>query len=321
MAGEFSQPTARTAGSPSVVVVGSVNVDLTVHVDRWLAPGETALGESLTVMSGGKGANQAVAAARMGADVALVGAVGKDEYEAVALRCLREAGVDLSAVGIVDTSTGIAVITVGPDGDNIIVVVPGANTTVTAETVREQAALIGGAAVVVLQMETSPSAICEVVRVARGRLVINYGPIVEIDPDVLLAADPLVVNEHEAAAAAALLATGHPVAQSLEPGEEEPCVRELLAAGVRSVVVTLGERGAVVCAGAGQPIVALPAEVVKAVDTTGAGDAFVGALAASLAEGADLVAASRAASRVAAYSVQRPGAQASYPDRKALGVG
>ncbi len=298
-----------------VVVVGSMNADLVVHVPRWLAPGETVLGDSLSVSPGGKGANQAVAAARMGADVAMVGAVGDDEYRATALRCLEEAGVDLAAVVESPSSTGIAVITVGPGGDNTIVVVPGANASVTADAVRRQATLIAEAAVVVLQMEIPRSGVEAAAQFAAGRLVVNFAPVADLSPTVLLQADPLVVNEHEAAAAKALLETGSAAASPLAPGTEEACVRSLIAAGVRSVVVTLGERGALACAGPGQPVVAIPAMAVHAVDTTGAGDAFVGALAAALADGVGVEDACRQATTVSAYSVQHPGAQPSYPQR------
>lgn len=296
-----------------MVVVGSVNADLLARVARRPGLGETVIGQSLTVSPGGKGANQALAAARTGADVALVGAVGDDEYAAGALSLLRDSDTDLSAVASESTSTGVAVITVGPDGDNSIIVIPGANGTVGREAVARHAGLIAGAAVVVVQMEIPRDGVEEAARLATGRLVVNYAPVVPIDPDVLRRADPLVVNEHEAAAAASLLASGSPDAAPLAVGTEADCAQALIEAGVRSVAITLGERGALICDGPGRPIVPIPAIPVQAVDTTGAGDAFVGALAAALADGFTLEDAAGMATSVAAYSVQRPGAQASYP--------
>ncbi|MDR2931430.1 MAG: ribokinase [Propionibacteriaceae bacterium] len=351
----------------SVVVVGSINVDLTVSTPRWPNPGETILGGQLSVSPGGKGANQAVAAARCGADVTMIGAVGDDAYDTIALSCLRLSGVNLDGVARVSGATGVAIITVGPHGDNTIIVTPGANGRFDESAVRARADVIGRASVCVLQMEITRAAIRAAAAVTRGRLIVNYAPIIDVDPVVLLSADPLVVNEHEAAAAVGLLQTTggrtegaggvarldeasmgtaesastragslrveanvvesevveSEVVESGGPGSTQAAaevsdLRALIKAGVGSAVVTLGERGALVCAGAGQPIIAIPARAVEAVDTTGAGDAFVGSLAAGLAAGLDLVQACHRATDVAAYSVQRPGAQASYPTSSEL---
>lgn len=294
-----------TSSTGRVVVVGSTNADLLVGVTAHPAPGETVLGHGMRVMSGGKGANQAVAAARLGADVAFVGAVGDDEFADAALAGLRSAGVDLTALAVAPgRRTGIAIVTVSDDGENSIVVVPGANGAVDEAMVSAHAGLVAGAASVVLQGEIPRAAIEAAARTARGRLVVNLAPVLDVDEDVLLRADPLVLNEHEARLVAGAL--GVPAEES-----EEVLVRGLLARGVRSVVLTLGPRGALV--GQDDDVTAVPAPRVRAVDTTGAGDAFVGALAHGLARGDGLVDAARTAARVGAYAVRSPGAQASYP--------
>jgi len=294
-----------TSPTGGVVVVGSTNADLLVGVATHPVPGETVLGHGMRVMSGGKGANQAVAAARLGADVAFVGAVGDDEFADAALAGLRSAGVDLAALAVAPGHrTGIAIVTVSDDGENSIVVVPGANAAVDEALVGAHAGLVTGAATVVLQGEIPRAAIEAAARTTRGRLVVNLAPVLDVDEDVLLRADPLVLNEHEARLVAAAL--------DVPAGDgDEPLVRGLLARGVRSVVLTLGPRGALV--GQGGDVTAVPAPRVRAVDTTGAGDAFVGALAHGLARGDGLVDAARTAARVGAYAVRSPGAQASYP--------
>jgi ribokinase len=241
--------------------------------------------------------------------------VGDDEFAPAAQAGLRGAGVDLAALTVVaGERTGIAIVTVSDDGENSIVVVPGANATVDAGRVGAHADLVAGAAVVVLQGEIPRSGIEAAARTARGRLVVNLAPVVDVDESVLLRADPLVVNEHEAELAARML--GVAPSPSVDPVEtaadgEEAVVRGLLARGVRSVVLTVGPRGALV--GQGDDVVHVPSPRVHAVDTTGAGDAFVGALARGLAAGDGLVDAARTAARVGAFAVRSPGAQASYP--------
>ncbi|CAM3698137.1 ribokinase [Isoptericola cucumis] len=302
---------ARRAG---IVVVGSTNADLVLGVRAHPAPGETVLGHGMQVMSGGKGANQAVAAARLGAEVALVGAVGDDEFAVAALAGLRAAGVDLDAVAVADAPTGIAVVTVSDDGENSIVVVPGANGTVDADVVRAHEALVAGAAVVVLQGEIPVAGIEAAARAATGRLVVNLAPVVDVAEDVLLRADPLVLNEHEARLVGERLGVA-----AGRSDDEAALVRGLLARGVRSVVLTVGPRGALVggadggLVGGAAAVVRVPSPRVRAVDTTGAGDAFVGALACGLSRGDRLVDAARTAARVGAFAVRAEGAQASYP--------
>jgi ribokinase len=303
------------AGSSSyIAVVGSVNADLTVRVDRRPAPGETVEGSTFTVSPGGKGANQALAAARQGAAVAMVAAVGDDPYRDVALTHLRASRVDLNAVATVETTTGLAHITVDGDGDNSIIVIAGANGQMNADLVSRSRPAIAGAAVVVVQMEIPVDGIEQAVAMASGRVIVNLAPVVPAAPEVLRKADPLVVNEHEAAAARAILTGAWPTVQPLASGAEARCVQDLIDLGVPSVVCTLGGRGSLVGPGGGSSIESIPALKVTVADTTGAGDAFVGTMAARLLAGDKLIEACRQATRVAAFSVQKPGAQDSYPD-------
>lgn len=290
----------------NVVVVGSINADLLVTAARHPQPGETVIGRSLAVLPGGKGANQAVAAARLGAATALIGAVGRDGHAGAALQLVREAGVSLSGISTTAEPTGVALVTVADGGENTIVVVPGANATLDAAAVEGHADAIGGAAVVLLQGEIPRSGTEAAARLATGRVVLNLAPVIELEPVVFRRADPLVVNEHEAVLALKLLAPGVP-----QPASEETLAAGLLRAGVPAVVLTLGARGAL-CADA-SGIKAYPAPPVEAVDTTGAGDAFVGALGARLAAGDSLQAAAAFAVRVGAFAVQSEGAQPSFP--------
>lgn len=300
--------TDHPAPLAGVVVVGSVNADLVARVDRHPAPGETLLGTDAVVLPGGKGANQAVAAARAGASTALVGAVGTDAFASPALAGLRAAGVDLTSLAVHDGPTGIAVVTVAADGENTIVVVPGANGRMDADAVAEHGERVAAAAVVVVQGEIPRGGTERAASLTRGRLLLNLAPVIDVDPAVLHAADPLVVNEHEAVLALRTLDRDADAAHLRTPQDEERVVARLLAHGVRSVVLTLGGRGAQVAAPGHGPV-RLPAPSVEVVDTTGAGDAFVGVLAAHLAAGDDLVTASRAAVEAGSRAVGRAGAQ------------
>lgn len=288
-----------------VAVVGSINVDQVVRVHRHPLPGETLLGQGLSLLPGGKGANQAVAAARLGADVSMVGAVGNDDAATLATTLLREAGVDLQAVLTVEGPTGLAVISVSDDGENTIVVIPGANGSVNAEAVRADARRLAEAAVVVLQGEIPVDGIAEAVRIATGRVLLNLAPVVDLEADIIRAADPLVVNEHEGAHVLGQLDPAAAV-----PASDHELVEALRAQGVKSVVLTRGALGAICSDGDGTFHV--PAPRVRALDTTGAGDAFVGALSARLAAGESLRIASAFAAKVGAFAVQGHGAQGSY---------
>lgn len=298
----------------TVVVVGSLNVDQVVTVDRHPAPGETLVATSFALLPGGKGANQAVAAARRGAPTVMVGSVGRDGAAEVATSLLADSGVDVTHVRAVDVPTGLATVTVDRTGENTIVVVPGANASTGAEDVLAASDTVASAAVVVLQGEVPADGIAAAATAATGRVLLNLAPVVPVGREVVLAADPLVVNEHEAALVLAQLVPGSAV-----PTDEAALVGALRSLGIRSVVVTLGARGALVSDGehddaVDRPVVvAVPSPRVTAVDSSGAGDAFVGALAAGLAAGDTLLGAARQAVRVGAFAVQGVGTQPSYP--------
>ncbi|MFI0709678.1 ribokinase [Streptomyces inhibens] len=294
-----------------VLVVGSANADLTVRVERRPGAGETVRGTDLVESAGGKGANQAAAAARIGGRTALLARVGGDAYGELLLGAQREAGTDVTPV-IVDGAarTGTAMIIVDPDGDNSIVVSPGANAALTPQDVAAAKDVIAASSVVSLQLEIpmeSVRAAAAAAEQAGTRVVFNPSPAPEaaLAPELLAVADPLVVNEHEARELSGR-ADG-------TPAEWAQALRDQ---GARSVVVTLGGDGALVLDASG--VSEVPGVRVKAVDTTGAGDAFTGALATRLARGDALPEAARFAVRVGAAAVTKPGAQPSYPTRAEL---
>ncbi|MFJ8799809.1 ribokinase [Streptomyces sp. NPDC102487] len=287
-----------------LLVVGSANADLVVRVERRPAAGETVLGSDLVVHPGGKGANQAVAAARLGARTALLARVGDDGHGRLLLDAQRAAGVDTVGVLVGGAPTGVALITVDPSGDNSIVVSPGANGRLAPEDVRAAGSLFHAARVVSAQLEIPLETVVEVVRslAEGGRLVLNPSPPRPLPSEVLAACDPLIVNEHEARVIA-----GDDLGDS-----PEDWATALLALGPRSVVITLGAAGALVAERACARV-RVPSVRVAAVDTTGAGDAFTAALAWRLGRGESLPEAAGYAARVGAAAVTRAGAQESFP--------
>ena len=295
-----------------VVVVGSANADLVLDIDHRPAAGETVLGSDVVTTPGGKGANQAVAAGKVGGEVAFIGCVGDDSHGALLRASLIGAGVDLTGLRTVDAPTGNAIIMVTPDGENSIVVSPAANRRVSPQMIDELEPVWAHAAVLVVQLEIPLETVTHVVALAHDggtRVLVNAAPAAALPAAVLAVSDPLVVNESEAA-----FLLGRP---RTTPVHGAVIAQDLLALGPRSVVVTLGSDGAVLLERGGTAV-GIPARPVTAVDTTGAGDAFVGALAVELAAGTDLEAAVRWATGVAAVAVGRRGAQESYPTRAEL---
>ena len=286
----------------TLIVLGSANRDYTVVVERHPLPGETVLGGSVVTGTGGKGANQAAAAARAGAKPVFVGAVGDDSTGADILADLEAAGVDVSRVARSKEPSGIALITVSHDGENTIVVAAGANGSLEPESTGQLVATLADAETVLLAQLEIPVAVvaaaADVVAHAGGRFVLNLSPSVSVPSRMLGLADPLIVNETE----------GSDLAGSrIENAPDAEVVARRLLASSRSVVITLGGDGVVVADANG--IVHLPSERVTVVDTTGAGDAFAGALAASLAAGATLRDAAKAGIAAGAAAVQHMGAQ------------
>lgn len=267
-----------------VVVLGSINIDLVTRVERHPAPGETVLGEGLERYAGGKGANQAVAAAAAGADVVFIGAIGSDEAGQAYLDRLGGLGIDVGRVQVVEGPSGHALIAVADNGENSIVVVPGANAAV-GEAALQSLGDLGPGDVLLCQLEIPLATVTTAVRHAshRGaRVLMNVAPYALLPADVIALADPLIANEHEAAALA-------------ESG-----------AVPRSLLVTVGASGAS-WDGVSYPAQAVPAADI--VDTTGAGDAFCGALAAALAADNGQDAAMAAALAAGAAAVRHQGAQ------------
>ena len=293
----------------SVLVVGGINMDLVVQTPRFPEPGETVVGSRFTTTPGGKGGNQAVAAARMGARTGMVGRVGGDAFGLELIEALAAEGVDVGAVAIDDTaSSGVALIEVAEAGQNRIVQVWGANATLGKREVEAALRALPTAQVVLLQMEVPPEVTSRVAREARRRgctVVLDPAPAWEVPRELYRLADLLTPNETEATALTDIAVTDMPSAR-------EAALR-LLKQGALSVVVKLGAQGAYYAGPAGELIV--PPFAVQAVDTVGAGDAFNGALAVALAEGLDMEQALELASAAAAIAVTRPGAQAAMPRR------
>jgi ribokinase len=286
----------------TLLVLGSANRDYTVVVERHPLPGETVLGGELRVATGGKGANQAVAAARAGVSPIFLGAVGDDSVGADILAELSRRGVDTTHTRQAGGASGVALITVSADGENTIVVAPGANASLdVAATASTVAALAVSGAVLLCQLEISPelvaAAATEIER-AGGRFVLNLSPSRYVSPKLLALADPVILNESEASDLAGSAIDS--------PADAITVARRLLATS-RSVVITLGGDGAVVADTAGVTHVSVAR--VAVVDTTGAGDAFAGALAATLATGGSLASAVAAGIAAGAAAVQHPGAQ------------
>jgi ribokinase len=290
-----------------VFVVGSINQDFVLSVERRPVPGETVTDARLATHNGGKGANQAAAAALLGASVAFLGRVGDDGFGGPLVRALSDKGVDTSLVQEVPgSSTGAAFITVTPDGENAITVAPGANRRLITEDVDDASQSIGEARVLVAQMEVPPEVVVRAVEVAAEsgtRALVNLAPPFELPRALLEVLDPLVLNEHEAAFLLGEMVEGIDGALSAAP--------RLLSLGPKSVVVTLGEEGAVFAGGESAQHFTAPK--VKVVDTTGAGDAFVGALAARLAADTPLKDAVAYAVRAGAAAVTEAGGQGALP--------
>ncbi|PZE32354.1 ribokinase [Curtobacterium sp. MCSS17_006] len=272
----------------SIVVVGSLNADLVVRTARFPQPGETLQGSDLAILPGGKSANQAVAAGRLGGTVRMIGAVGDDGNGALLRDSVAAAGVDTTHVAVREgVATGTAVITVDAAGENTIVISAGANGTLTPDDVPTD--VFAGAAVLGLCLEVSIDVVLAAARAAHAAgvtVLTNLSPFGAVPAELLELTDVLLVNEHEAAALG-----DHGVARS---------------------IVTRGGAGCVVHDGGVEPV-SIDAVRVEPVDTTGCGDAFMGAVALRLAAGDALVDAARFAVGVGAYAATKPGAQASYP--------
>jgi ribokinase len=295
--------------NPNLLVVGSLNADFVVRVGRFPLPGQTIVGQDFQVFPGGKGANQAYAAAKLGARVSMVGQVGHDSQARWLIDNLASVGIDVAHVQIdPKVSSGIAVITTDAEGQNQIVIVPGANGTFRFARFEAAHALLRRAGIVLLQLEIPVEEVELVARAAKasGALVIlDPAPARPLPDSLLVLCDYLTPNETELAAL-----TGTP-SSSLHRDEARDLAKRLLARGVRKVIVKLGAQGALLVSPGQEHF--WPAFSVSAVDTTAAGDAFNAGFAAALARGTSELEAGLYATAAAACSVQRPGAQPSMP--------
>lgn len=290
-----------------VVVIGSLNMDLVTRAPRLPKGGETLIGQSFTTVSGGKGANQAVAAARLGAQVSMIGCVGSDAYGEALRGALLAEQIDCQAVSTVDGSSGVALIVVDDSSQNTIVIVPGANGALTAEAIDRFDSVIHAADVLICQLEVPDASVGHALK--RGRelgktVILNPAPVSHPLPlDWYATIDYLIPNESEASALSGLSVDSLETAQA--------AATRLIALGAGKVIITLGAQGSLFADG--QRFEHFPAPVVKAVDTTAAGDTFVGGFAAALAAGKDEAQAIRFGQVAAALSVTRAGAQPSIP--------
>ncbi|MBA3825489.1 MAG: ribokinase [Ktedonobacterales bacterium] len=292
---------------PTVVVIGSSNIDLVVRVPHLPLPGETILGSEVKRIAGGKGANQAVAAQRAGADVAFIGCLGDDDYGDVAAESLSEAGVNLTHLRrVAGVATGLAFITVAESGENSIVVAPGANASVSEADIATAQPMIAEARIIVAQLEIPVAMVMHAFTTARGAKVstlLNPAPAQPLSDALLLLVDILVCNETEAAVLTSTTVT--------DAASAVVAARQLHVKGPRQVIVTLGRAGALISDGNATYL--QPAFAVEAVDTTAAGDAFIGALVTRLAAGDPMPVAARFAAGAGALAVTRVGAQISLP--------
>ncbi|AMM19510.1 ribokinase [Frondihabitans sp. PAMC 28766] len=305
-----------------IVIVGSLNTDLVVQTERFPQPGETLHGSPLVTSPGGKSSNQAAAAARLGGAVRLIGAVGDDDNGRMLIAAAQSAGVDTDAVALrPGTTTGTAVITVDARGENTIVISAGANGTLSPADVDQHRAVFDGAAVLGLCLEVDVETVLAAARAGHeaGLVVLtNLSPFADVPDELLELTDIVLLNQHEAA----LVLDGGDDSDSHSDDDDmdhDALAAALAARGVHRFVVTHGSAGCTVFGEQAAPVtVASPR--VTAVDTTGCGDAFMGALALRLAEGDDLVGAARYAVRVASFAATRAGAQSSYPTPTELGA-
>ncbi|MFZ6688115.1 ribokinase [Undibacterium sp. SXout11W] len=295
---------------PRITVVGSVNMDLVFRTPRMPALGETLHGHEFRQIPGGKGANQAVAAARQGAQVNFIGAVGDDGFGAFSKQCLSAEGIDITHLSTVaGVATGVAGILVEDAGDNSIVLAAGANACLQEQHIEAARSGISGAQLLLCQLETPIATVERAIAVARAegvKVILNPAPARDLSPALLKQVDFLILNETEASQLSGITVNDQTTAQTAS--------EKLLAMGVVTIILTMGGNGALITQQAGSQFI--KAIKVDVVDTTAAGDTFVGAFAVGIANGLTVLEASVEAQYTAALTVTRLGAQTSIPQRQ-----
>lgn len=298
----------NSKGNKKLLIVGSLNMDMVVNVDHTPQVGETVLSRTMELIPGGKGANQAFAAGNLGVDVKMLGVVGNDSYANYQKRSLESAGVDVSKIICREgANTGIAMVTVNREGDNCIIVISGANATLSPEDINSNRDLLEECDAVILQMEIPPETVCYTAKLAKemGKTVIlDPAPVPDNFPEELYQyVDYIKPNRTELA-----MLTEIPDAEK----NLRKATKRIRARGIKNVIVTLGEDGVFIDSEKDGEY-RIPAIKVEAVDTTAAGDAFTAALAAKLIEGKSLPEAAKFANCASAITVTRKGAQSSVP--------
>jgi ribokinase len=289
-----------------VTVVGSMNMDLVVNTDEIPKIGETVLGKELLQIPGGKGANQGVAIAKLNNNIIFLGKVGKDGFGDELLKSMKDAGVNTEHIERTKTSTGIAVINVDKEGNNNIVVIPGANGEVDKEYLNRHISAFEKADVVVFQLEIPLETVKEGLRISKelGKTtILNPAPAMDLDDEIIENIDILIPNEHELERLS-----------KIKVGDEESMIEAaniLLNKGIKEIIVTLGSKGALHIDNNGYKF--FPAYKVRAIDTTAAGDSFIGGFVSSYIEHKDMEKAIDRGQRTAALAIQKIGAQSSLP--------
>lgn len=297
-----------------ILVVGSANMDMVISAPHFPQPGETIAGYGFMTNHGGKGANQAVAAARLGAKTAFVGKVGDDQFGQAMTTMMNKEGIDTSALSTANNvPTGVALITTVPNGENTIIIEPGANAQLTPEDIEQAETLFKDAGIVLMQLETPIPTLAKAAELAKQNgayVVLNPAPapVTPLPSALLQNVDMLIPNETEAAAISGVAVT--------DDGDIPLAMERLHSMGIKDVIITLGSKGA--CASTGGKCVKVEAVKVDAVDTTAAGDTFCGALCTALLQGKDLEDAMHYGCKAAAISVTRRGAQMSMPRKEEI---
>ena len=294
-----------------ILVIGSTNTDMTAFCGKMPAPGETVLGNDFVMGPGGKGANQAVAAKRLGGDVRFVCKVGEDIFGENTIRHFKEEGLDTSGVMFSKKPSGVALITVDESAENCIVVASGANNDYTEEDIRSIKEFIDECDILLMQLEIPVPAVLEAAKIsheAGKTVVLNPAPAIDLPEEIFKHISLFIPNENELEKYSGVKVFDAPSAAK--------AAKALMDKGVGDIIVTMGSKGSMICQGEETSFVT--ARKVEAVDTTGAGDCYCGALCVALSEGLSLKEAAEFATKAAAVSVQRPGAQNAMPYRNEI---